>query len=297
MILLYVFALVGMFAAAAVAVYGLMPSPSQMYDLKARTTGRSEAATITSPIIRLLWPVLAALAPHVRKLGSEKYHEEKARELPLAGFPAVMQVDHLLALKVLMAVCVPVMLANFSEAFQSPPFFLLAAALGYFVPDRVVTEQRLAREQKILRSLPAAVDILTLAVEAGQDFLTALQRVVDKGPTGPLRQEVTTIITDIRLGDTRAGALRAFARRIAIPEVVSFVGILIQAEKLGASIGSVLRSQADRMRTERFQRAEKEGAKASQKILVPLAVFIFPAVLLVIVGPAVLSFMFGPQVF
>jgi tight adherence protein C len=73
----------------------------------------------------------------------------------------------------------------------------------------------------------------------------------------------------------------------------SFVGVLIQADRLGASIGAVLRTQADRMRTERFQRAEKAGAAASQKLLVPLAVFIFPAVLIVLIGPVVLSFIYG----
>lgn len=297
MIVWYVVALAGMFAAGALAVYGLWPTPSQVYDLKARTAARGEAAAISSPIFRLLWPILAAMAPWVRRLGSPPYREAMARDMPLAGLPSVMRVDHIIALKVVMAIAIPLFLANASALFQGPPFFLLAGVLGYFLPDRLITEQRRAREQRVLRSMPAAVDMLTLAVEAGMDFLSALQRVVDKGPGGPLREEVTTIINDIRLGDTRTGALRGFAQRINIPEVVSFVGILIQAEKLGASIGSVLRSQADRMRTERFQRAEKEGAKASQKILVPLAVFIFPAVLLVIVGPVVLSFLFADKPF
>jgi len=297
MLLWYLLALAGMFAAAALAVYGAIPSPSTMYELRARTAARSETAAIQSPIIKMLWPLLAAMAPYAKRLGSPAYHAAKARELPLAGLPPVVTVDHLLALKVVMAIVLPLILADLLSAFQSPPFLLLGAFLGYIVPDRVVAEQRRAREQKILRSLPAAVDILTLSVEAGQDFLAALQRVVDKGPTGPLREEVTTIINDIRLGDTRAGALRAFAERINIPEVASFVGILIQADKLGASIGSVLRAQADRMRSERFQRAEKEGAKASQKLLIPLAVFIFPAVLLVIVSPAVLAFLFSEKPF
>ena len=125
------------------------------------------------------------------------------------------------------------------------------------------------------------------------DFIAALQRVIDKGASGPLREEITTIVNDIRLGDSRSGALRSFANRINIPEVVSFVGVLVQADRLGASIGGVLRTQADRMRTERFQRAEKAGAMASQKVLVPLGLFIFPAVLIVIVGPVVLTMIYG----
>ena len=82
----------------------------------------------------------------------------------------------------------------------------------------------------------------------------------------------------VRLGTPRAEALKAFATRVEIPEVSSFVSVLVQADMLGASIGPVLQSQAVRMRVERFQRAEKEGARATQKILIPLVLFIFPAV-------------------
>ena len=110
---------------------------------------------------------------------------------------------------------------------------------------------------------------------------------------GPLRDELTTVLNDIRLGTSRAEALKAFAARVEVPEVSSFVSVLVQADALGASIGPVLQAQAERMRTERFQRAEREGAKASQKILFPLVLFIFPSVLIVIIGPVVLNFIYG----
>jgi tight adherence protein C len=211
--------------------------------------------------------------------------------------PRVMTVDHLLAFKVVMAAGLPLMGAWLSEMLRNPAMMIGLGVAGYLLPDRMVTEQRQAREQRVLRALPSAVDMLTLAVEAGMDFLSGLQRVMDKGAQGPLREEITTIVNDIRLGETRANALKAFARRISIPEIGSFVGVLVQAERLGAPVGTVLRSQADRMRSERFQRAEREGAKASQKLLLPLAVFIFPAVLLVIIGPVALSFVYGGSPF
>jgi tight adherence protein C len=227
--------------------------------------------------------------PLTKRFGSAAYRAKRAAEIPLAGFPRVMTVDHLIAMKLVMC-AVGLLLGN---AYSGPIVAIVAGGLGYLLPDRMVVEQKAAREQKIIRALPSAVDMLTLAVEAGLDFVGGLQRVVDKAGEGPLREEVATIINDIRLGDSRAGALRSFGKRINIPEVVSFVGVLIQADRLGASIGDVLRSQADRMRTERFQRAEKAGAAASQKLLIPLAVFIFPAVILVLVGPVVLSFIYG----
>ena len=101
------------------------------------------------------------------------------------------------------------------------------------------------------------------------------------------------MLREIRLGTTRADALRGLAKRCAVPEVASFSSVLIQADRLGASIGQVLRSQADVMRAERFVRAEKAGAKASTMILLPLVIFILPAALLVIVGPVLLRFIYG----
>jgi tight adherence protein C len=102
-----------------------------------------------------------------------------------------------------------------------------------------------------------------------------------------------TVLSEIRLGTSRAEALKAFGRRIEIPEVSSFISVLVQADVLGASIGPVLQSQAERMRVERFQRAERAGARASQKILLPLVLFIFPSVLIVILGPVILQFIYG----
>jgi len=116
---------------------------------------------------------------------------------------------------------------------------------------------------------------------------------VERGGMGALRDELSTILNDIRLGKSRAEALKSFSQRVEIPEVSSFVSVLVQADMLGASIGPVLQQQAERMRVERNQRAEKAGAKASQKILFPLVLFIFPAVLIVIIGPVALQFIYG----
>jgi tight adherence protein C len=130
-----------------------------------------------------------------------------------------------------------------------------------------------------------------LSVEAGLDFLAAIQRLVERSSPGPLRDEMATVLNDVRLGTPRAQSLKQLGNRVPVPEVTSFVSVLVQADMLGASIGPVLQSQAERMRIERFQRAEKEGAKATQKILIPLVFFIFPAVLIVIIGPVILQYL------
>ena len=289
MTVFYFLAILLAFAAAFMGVNALTPSASQVYELRQRAAARAEAHTIKSPLLRLLWPLLAAILPIARRFGTPEYREQLTHDIPLAGLPRAFTVDHLIAMKFVMA-AIGFLLGL---AYSGPFMALIAAPLLYLLPQRMVAEQKRAREKRIVRALPGAVDILTLAVEAGLDFVAALQRVVDKAAEGPLREEVATIINDIRLGDSRSGALRAFGKRINVPEVVSFVAVLIQADRLGASIGEVLRAQADRMRVERFQRAEKAGAAASQKLLIPLAVFIFPAVILVLVAPVVLSFIYG----
>jgi tight adherence protein C len=223
--------------------------------MRRRAETKAEAQSIASPLLRVLWPILSALVPVARRIGSPEYRKQMAVDLPLAGLPPVMTVDHQIALKLALAVFSFLLVAS---QFRSVVLGLAAGAVGYFIPDRMIREQKRAREQRIVRGLPGAVDMLTLAVEAGLDFVAALQRVVDKGTQGPLRDEIATIISDIRLGESRGGALRRFADRVSVPEVVSFVAVLVQADRLGASIGGVLRTQADR-KTHPFGRFSEEN--------------------------------------
>jgi tight adherence protein C len=202
-------------------------------------------------------------------------------------------VNHLLALKVLMAIFVPLVLQLLGEMFSNLGVLALAVIGGFMLPDWLIADLRKKRERQIIRALPGAVDSLSLLVEAGLEFLMAIQRLVERRRGGPLRDELATVLNDIRLGTSRSEALKALAARLEIPEVSSFVSVLVQADALGASIGPVLQSQAERMRIERFQAAERAGARASQKILFPLVLFIFPAVLIVIIGPVVLAFLYG----
>jgi tight adherence protein C len=241
----------------------------------------------------LTYPATDRLAVFFQRLKWTNYRTKMAVELKRAGLGQAITVDHLLAMKVLTAIVLPLMATRLFGIFSNPAVFVLAAIGAFYLPDRLVADQRKSREREILRSLPGAVDVLSLSVEAGLEFLTAMQRLVERGGMGALRDEMATILNDIRLGKSRGEALKSFAQRIEIPEVSSFVSVLVQADMLGASIGPVLQQQAERMRVERFQRAEKAGAKATQKILFPLVLFIFPAVLIVIIGPVALQFVYG----
>jgi tight adherence protein C len=254
-----------------------------------------EAAHAPSTLIRVLFPLLNVLAPLFALLPFDDYRRTLADTLRKAGFGPSVTVNHLFALKLLSAVLTPMVLRLFIGLVDWPPILLLTMAGGFMLPDKLVNDIKRARWMQILRTLPGAVDVLSLSVEAGLDFQVAMQRFVERGTPGALRDEFSTILNDMRLGKTRGEAIRDFGRRVGLPEVGSFVSVLVQADQLGVPIGEVLRSQAAVMRVQRFQRAEQEGARASQKLLVPLVLFIFPAVLIVILGPVVLHFMSAQQ--
>jgi tight adherence protein C len=289
----YIMAMAAVFGAVALAVIGLWPAPAASV-----SGGRSALVQYTDlsrlPLfLRLLHPFLRAFGPLTGAIGWPTYRAKAARELERAGIADIFGVEHVLAFKILAAVVVPLLLSMVVAVVRNPAVFVLVAAGAFFLPDRVIADVRKARERAIVRALPGTVDVLSLSVEAGLEFLMAIQRVVERGAAGPLRDELAIVLNDIRLGKSRAEALKAFAGRIEVPEVSSFVSVLVQADALGASIGPVLLSQGERMRLDRFQRAEKEGAKASQKILFPLVLFIFPAVLIIIMGPVVLQYIYG----
>jgi tight adherence protein C len=185
------------------------------------------------------------------------------------------------------------MMAFLFQFARHPMMIVVLALLFSFLPDFLLKDMVTKRQRAIVRALPFSVDLLTLVVEAGLDFSQGIQRVVERGPEGPLRDELSLMIREIRLGSTRSEGLRSLAKRCGVPEVSSFTSVLVQADRLGASIGPVLRAQADAMRSERFQRAEKAGARASSLVLMPLVIFILPAALLVIVGPVLLRFVYG----
>jgi tight adherence protein C len=246
-----------------------------------------------SPVLKLLFPIWNLYAGAMRRYKLEEYRAGVQKLLIQAGLRDQMTTDHFIAAKVFFTIGVPLVLALALDTFRSPLGFIVAAVLGFFFADLWLKSVIKDRQTKILRALPLSVDLLTLTVEAGLDFAGGIQRVVEKGPPGPLQEELRNLLQDIRLGTTRANALRALDERCAMMEITSFTAVLIQADQLGASIGPVLRMQADRMRSERFSRAEKKGAEAASKMIFPMIVFIMPAVFIILIGPLILKMIYG----
>jgi tight adherence protein C len=145
------------------------------------------------------------------------------------------------------------------------------------------------RHRSIRKALPFMLDLLTLSVEAGLDFMNAMQRIVDRRKVDAIGEEFVRVLREIQLGKTRRVALRDMAERVNQSEVRTVVNALVQADELGVGIAQILRIQADQMRLRRFERAEKLANEAPVKMLFPLVAFIFPAVFLVLLGPMILQ--------
>ena len=173
---------------------------------------------------------------------------------------------------------------------QSFLYGLLAAFLGYFFPQLWISSKITKRQKNIRRALPDALDLLTICVEAGLGFDAAMAKVSEKWPT-ELSLAFARVIQEIQLGKLRREAMRDMAERVGIPEMTSFVAAIIQSEQLGVSMARVLHIQADQMRMKRRQHAEEEAHKAPLKMLIPMALLIFPALMVVLMTPAALRLM------
>lgn len=174
------------------------------------------------------------------------------------------------------------------NAFLLP---LIAFALGYLLPDMWLTWRVSVRQRKLRRALPDALDLLVICVEAGLGLDQAIMKVSQdmKIAHPELSEELQFVNLEMRIGKTRVDALRELARRTGLDDIKALVAMLIQTERFGTSIAQSLRVYSDDMRLKRRQRAEEMSAKTSVKMVPPLVFFIFPALMVVILGPAIIT--------
>ena len=172
-------------------------------------------------------------------------------------------------------------------------FMALRLMLLWIVPDLWLYGAIKRRHLSIQKSLPFVLDLLTLSVEAGMDFISALQRNCKLRRLDPLNEELLRMTKEIQIGSSRKEALKAMADRVRQPDLKAVSYALIQADELGVSIGSILRIQSEQLRSKRFDRAEKLAAEAPVKMLGPLMLCIFPAVFIILLGPVISQAMKG----
>jgi tight adherence protein C len=183
----------------------------------------------------------------------------------------------------------------FSGLYRVNAFFIpiVAFALGYLLPDMLLTWRVNVRQRHLRRGLPDALDLLVICVEAGLGLDQALLKVSQdmKISHSELSEELQFVNLEMRIGKTRIDALRELARRTGLDDIKALTAMLIQTERFGTSIAQSLRVYSDDMRIKRRQRAEEMSAKTSVKMVPALVFFIFPALMVVILGPAVITLM------
>ena len=260
-------------------------------------SSEDKMSQIESPILRFLIPFVHQFTfYHAQKIKSPSYRKRIENSLMTSGQDKYITVDEFIGLQILCGIFLPFALMALNFALQggySYSLFLGLIAIGLFLPFLYINTERKKRVLSVRVDLPFVIDLLALSTEAGLDFIGSIQRLVRKMEGSVLSQEFNSVLKDIKLGSPRGKALRSMGRRLAIPEVTSFVAVIIDADATGASIAQVLKDQSDQMRVERFTRAEKAGAKASQAILLPLMMFILPAVFIMVFGPIILQFTYG----
>ena len=252
-----------------------------------------------SPIINWSRPLVHQLTiKYAKRIKSESFRKSIEYKIMTGGLENELNIDEFIGLKMLWGIFFPVLLAilNFSLVLGYP-WIVIAAAVpfGWFIPDLHANKQKQMRYQSIIIDLPFFVDLLALSTQAGADFMSAIQKISDAAENSLLAKEFDKVLRDTRLGSTREQALKSMSRRLDITEMTSFVNVLTDADSTGASIGEVLKEQSEQMRLERFVRAEKAGARASQAIMLPMMMFIIPAVFIMVFAPVGLQFLYGGQ--
>jgi len=232
------------------------------------------------PFMRMIWPTVRWAERRLVPFTPSFIRRRVDRKLVLGGLTHLIDPGQFLGLKIVISILaiVVVFLMQWMLGSIDLIWLLIFGLLGYFMPDLWVNDLRKIYVLKVSRELPSLLDFLTLGIESGQNLIGAIRLTISKAPPGPLRAEFARLLRDISAGQTRAVALSSMQERVDVKEVTMMVSAMIQAEKVGSSLGPVLRDQAMQRRTERFLLAEKKAFEAPVKMIMPLVIFIFPCV-------------------
>jgi tight adherence protein C len=248
---------------------------------------------------RIILPFFNRIGRFSSRFTPQATLQSARKKLEMAGNPMQMDPAFFLAMRSVLAVVFGGLLfavfaltkRNWAQGLAVSALFV---AIGFYFPDLWLTSRIRQRQKGIFRAMPDALDLLTICVEAGLGFDGAMAKVHEKWDND-LALELGRVIQEIRLGKLRRDALRDMADRLGVAELTSFVAAVIQSEQLGVSMAKVLRIQSDQMRVRRRQMAEEEAHKAPIKMVFPIALLIFPSILIILLGPAAMLLLRSPM--
>ncbi|MCK5708569.1 MAG: type II secretion system F family protein [Candidatus Aureabacteria bacterium] len=293
LILLFVFSSVVLF------VIGL--TPSKKLDLKSMYEDAADSE-IRTGILYTLTPFTKQLELFNAKLRGPKINTYKkfvGKRLTMSGNPFHISSNEFIGFQEILFFCCFVFSCLFfikmpeGTILQKMLFVIVVISadmlIALIVPLFLLNDAITQRHKKLSRELPYVLDLLTISVEAGLDFVMAIVRVIEKGKAGPLRHELSVMLQQMKLGKRRREALQDMSERNNHPDLKTICASMIQADQMGSSLGPILRIQSDLLRRKRMLRAEKVAQQAPVKMLMPLIGCIFPAVFLVLLVPIILK--------
>jgi tight adherence protein C len=248
---------------------------------------------------RIILPIFNRIGEFASRFTPQATLMNAKRKLEMAGNPAQLDPAFFITTKLILAFLFgggvfAVFAMTGRSWLQGLGLSVLFFVIGFVFPDLWLTGRIKSRQKQVFRSLPDALDLLTVCVEAGLGFDAAMGKVHEKWEDD-LALEFGRVLQEIRLGKLRREALRDMSDRLDVPELTSFVAAVIQSEQLGVSMAKVLRIQSDQMRVRRRQMAEEEANRAPIKMVFPIGCLIFPSILLVLLGPAALLLLTSPM--
>ena len=253
------------------------------------TAGSLPPASFTD---RVLLPAVRRLALLGARLSPSGAAAKLQRRLDLAGNPRGYDLQQLLGAKAMGMLVFALgglwFGAHGGGLLRSLLCSAAAGTVGLFLPDLLLYNAGTKRQQQVQDTLPDALDLLTISVEAGLGFDGALAQVA-RNTEGPLAGEFFRLLQEMQIGKTRADAFRAMSGRTEVAELRGFSSSIVQADTLGIPVASVLRQQATEMRLRRMQRAEEKAMQVPVKILFPTVLFILPALFVIVLGPGAIS--------
>jgi tight adherence protein C len=265
----------------------LFPEESQ----KSRTTEKVHQEIVSAQFAKKLKDIMGITKDPLKA-------KELKKKLIMAGHYGDRALTTFVVFKmaaplVLPILTFPIVLFSNISAGLKPILLYAPIGLGFYLPNFILKSQIQSRQKKINEGLPDALDLLVVCVEAGLGLNAAMKRVAEdcKVNNPVLSQEFLLVNLEIMAGLDREQALRNLAERTGVEDLSNLCAILIQAEKFGTSIATALRVQSDSLRTKRRQRLEEKAAQTPVKLIFPLLLFIFPALMVVILGPAVIQVM------
>jgi tight adherence protein C len=247
---------------------------------------------------RIMLPFFNRIGEMAQRFTPQATLENARQRLEMAGNPMQMNPAFFLMLRFVFAILFGGLLflifartgRNWIQGLGISVLFML---IGFGFPNLWLSGRISSRQKSVFRAMPDALDLLTISVEAGLGFDAAMAKVHEKW-INELALEFGRVIQEIRLGKLRRDALRDMADRLGVNEMTSFVAAVIQSEQLGVSMAKVLRIQSDQMRVRRRQMAEEEAHKAPIKMVFPIALLIFPSILIILLGPAAMLLLASP---